>query len=117
MPPTGLEQAVEATTVPWGTRLGPRGEGRMPPGVDRRYASAEPIQRELKVGFERAFLAVPRRPSDLWVRTLDLVCKVRGFATSPSAGGVKATRGVKDAAAPRVVTQRRLAFREALRAA
>ena len=69
MPPTGLEQAVEATTVPWGTRLGPRGEGRMPPGVDRRYASAEPIQRELKVGFERAFLAVPGRPSDLWVRT------------------------------------------------
>jgi hypothetical protein len=93
MPPTGLEQAVEATIVPWGRARGGRGEGRMPPGVDRRYASAEAIQRELKVGFERAFLAVPRRPSDLWVRTFGLVCKVRGFATSPSAGGVKATRG------------------------
>jgi hypothetical protein len=88
----------------------------MPPGVDRRYASAEAIQRELKVGFraclprsaEAAFRPVGAYGSPAY--------KVKGSRPARPRVASK-PRGVKHAAAPGVITQRRLGFREALRAA
>ena len=55
----------------------------MPPDVDQRYRPrGGGIRRQLKVGLERAFLAALRRPSDVWVRTFDPACKVKGSRRS-----------------------------------
>jgi hypothetical protein len=82
----------------------------MPSDVDQRYRPrGGGMQRELQVGLDGAFLAVPRRPSDLWVRTLDLACKVMG--SRPAHPRVASKPRGSERRRHGVVTERRLAFR------